>query len=584
MLPIPAQIHLTRRFKMKRTVLDAAVPRAIAIGAALALAGCGGGGGGSSTSGTTAAPAMATANVAITDAPGDDYQHVWVTISAISFHTDPDAIWDPADASWQTTTLPAPQTVDLTQLNNGTLDMLFSGLQLPPGTYRQIRLFLAGSHDALTNSAQQTHNGLGQPLQWNDQVEYLSGASTLESPLEIAHPVQGIQLLGTFSLAAGGTLNLAVDFNLEESIVPFAHGALNSFTMRPVLRYFDLDQSGAIIGSVNPAALCPVSVPAASCAYNLIVKAELLEPDGSRHYVERATNVNPTTGRFTLFPVWSRDGDGNLLAYDVLVRGRNMDTFIVQGVSAPMGGLPASGATVVPQLNPVHSAEYTAQLAQPLAPLTSGDVLFQQTLPGTSAPYEVRWVNTDPFSGLLRIPEPLVTGTLQLAPYSASALSFTPVTPAEGPGSYSVAANEIAYYVLSSDSLMAAPVGASTTFSVAAPTLVARASNGSVSGNLALANLNPSYDTCEMVIARFASAITSIDCTAMLATNGGAFSIANLPAGSASSRLAGAYYYAYVRLSDSASTAPATIAPFPGFIDLRSTNAVTGFNGTVIGS
>jgi hypothetical protein len=564
----------------KQTVLPW-LPAATMTAIALALAACGGGGGGS---GGSPSAAMATANVAITDAPSDDYQHVWVTLTAIAFHTDPNAVWSSSDASWQLMTLPSPVTVDLAQLNNGTMNNLFNNLQLPAGTYRQMRLFLAGSHDALTNSAQQTENGLGQPLQWNDQVEYISSGTTLEAPLQIARPVQGLQLLGTFEMVAGGTLNLAVDFNLEESVVPFAHGAQTAFTMKPSLRYFDLNQSGAIVGSVDPASLCPVGAPATTCSYNLIVKAELLTADGSRHYVARATSVNPTTGQYVLFPIWANDSSGNALSYDVLVRGRNMDSFLIQSVGTSMGASPTSGATSIPQVTPVNVSEYTAQLGAALAPLTSGELLFQQTLPGNSAPYEVRWVNTDPFTGMLHLPEPLVTGPIQVAPYAASTLSFTPVTPAEGSGAYSVAANEIAYYTLSSNSVLAAPVGSSTTFTVASPTLDAGVVNGSVSGNLAFASLNPAYNQCSLVIARFASIMTSVDCTSLLATHGGAFSIANLPAGSSSERVPGAYYYAYVLLSNSASSAPATIAPMPGFIDLRSTDSVTAFNDTVIGS
>src|SRR5512143_781875 len=131
----------------------------LAIAAAFLLAGllAGCGGGGSST------PATGTVNVALTDGPGDDYDHVWVTVKAISFHTDPNAVWSSTDATWQTTTLPAPVTLDLANLTNGALNQVFAGMKLPAGTYRQIRIFLAGFNDAPTASA------VAAALAYNDQ-------------------------------------------------------------------------------------------------------------------------------------------------------------------------------------------------------------------------------------------------------------------------------------------------------------------------------------------------------------------------------------------------------------------------------
>ena len=318
----------------------------------LALGACGGGGG----SGSAMPTPNGVANVQITDGPGDEFQHVWVTITSLAFHTSADQVWSASDATWITKTLPAPVTLDLASLNNGTLNStLFAGLSLPQGTYRQIRFFFDGAEAPLDASALATVDSNGAALQWNDQVEYLAPGTTQasESPLEIAYPTQGIQLQGSFTVGAGAALNLAVDFDLERMIVPFNHDGQTYFTMRPNLQYFDLSQSAAITGTIDPTHLCPSAAAtlaqAPACAFNIVVKAETLAADGSRHVVARETMADPVTGRFTLYPLATKDAGGKAIAaYDVLIRGRNLETMIVTSVPVTSGTSPCrnrSGST-----------------------------------------------------------------------------------------------------------------------------------------------------------------------------------------------------------------------------------------------
>jgi hypothetical protein len=574
-----------------------------ALFAALTLEGCGGGGGGASAPAAPASP-TGTVNVQVTDGPSDEFQHVWVTITAIAFHTDPNAAWNPGDAVWQKTTLPAPVTIDLTTLNNGALNALFSGLSLPVGTYRQIRFFFDGAEASLDASALATRDSNGATLQWNDQVEYLDGRNgwaITESPLEIAYPKQGIQLVGTFDVSAGSTLNLAVDFDLEHIIVPFNHGGQTYFTMRPTLFYFDMSEVGAIAGTVNPAQLCQTAgaelANPPTCAFNLIVKAELLSADGSRHYVARETTVDPATGAFTLYPLPTKDHAGNpIAAYDVLIRGREFETMLVTGVPVTAGTAPHGTGSAAPTLlqsiaivATVNSAEYTAQLAAPLAPLSSGYAIFQQTLPGSGAvPYEVRWRNTDPFTGLFRNPIPLqgASSAIHLAPYNGgSTLAFSPVVPLEGAGAYTVADNAVAYYTLSAGTVMSAPtVGTTQTFTPGVPALASGVQSGTVDVTLSFSGIHVD-DNCELVLARFAAIIDTYDCSALLSnTTPAMFSLTGVPAGSTATPVPGAYYYAYVRLWSSASPkATRQIVPLPGFVDLRATPSQT-LNGTVPGA
>src|SRR5882762_8680981 len=116
------------------------------LSASLALSSCGGGGSSST------APMFGAVSVAVTDAPSTDFDHVWITVNSIRFHRLDFA--RPDDPNWLTYSLPQPVTVDLTQLANGNLASVFSSIELPVGTYRQIRLLLADDDATLTTSAQ----------------------------------------------------------------------------------------------------------------------------------------------------------------------------------------------------------------------------------------------------------------------------------------------------------------------------------------------------------------------------------------------------------------------------------------------
>lgn len=554
----------------------------LALSSVLVLLTACGGGGGSSAPAVTPTPAadVGTVNVQITDGPGDEYDHVWVTIKSIAFHTDANQVWNAKDATWKTYTLPAPVTLDLANLTNGALNAVFANLQLPSGSYKQIRLFMAGFDDTLSASAQSSG------LIYNDQVDYTDDVGTAHHvPLEIAYPTQGMQLNGTFNVTAGSTLNLAVDFDLEHDLVRFIHGDAGAqeyyFTMKPNLRYFDLSQAGAIIGKIDPAVLCS-GTNRTGCGYNFVVKAETLTPDGTRHYDLRATTVK-ADGSFTLFPVPAGQ------TYDVLIRGRNVETSLIKGVTVAAGSTAASGAAalstgvITPTLD--ATGEYFAQFSGPMAP-TSGWALFQQTLPGAGeVPYEVRWANTNPYSGLLMRPEALANGPLHVANYVAGgAPVFSAVVPQEGGGGYSVAGNGLGYYMLSANALLTSPgsntVASPVLFAAPTPALSSKVVAGTVSGNIQQLTAG-TYDKGYLVISRFANIVDTVDISGILTANqgaGGAYSV-TLPAGSSTAAVPGAYYYAYLRVWNSAHPKKTTkVVPVDGFIDLRSSASASGIN------
>lgn len=546
------------------------------------LVGCGGG------SGSSSAPPTGNLTMQVTDGPGSDFDHVWVTITEIDFHTDADAT--KSDASWQKKPLVKPLTIDLAQLNNGVLSDVLSTVQLPVGTYKQIRLFLVGSEDPLTPSSQAITDAEtpAQSLQWNNQVEYTDAlGNILEAPLEIAYPTQGIQLNGTFTITANSTLRIAVDFDLEHDVVPFKRGLLTGFTLKPNLHYYDLDQAGAITGQVDTSKLCAVDgrgIPTSvtNCAFNLIVKAELLSLDGKRHYDARATNVNPQTGKFTLYPLLVKDLNGNPLHYDVMIRGRQMETMLITDVTPVLGTTPTVNPTVI-QTNAlpltVNTNEYQAQFSTALSPLTGGYAIFQQTLSSDGIPYEIRWANTDPFTGKLWSKLWLENAVVHVAPYNSAAdLNFTPTTPIEGSNdAYTVGVNEIAYHDLVNSPTAVTSSGSS--FNPPTPTLSSGIQDGTINFELTLAIGNSgiyTYDKGIIVLSRFANIITTKDISADLTGASSAFSLTGIPAGSTALPVRGAYYYSYLMVWDSRFPFKSRkVVPITQMIDLRTTNATT---------
>ena len=541
--------------------------------AGLMLAACGGGGG--STTGAAPAPAATgTVNLAVTDGPMLDATNVWVTIKQVDFHTSSNA--NGADSNWQKFPLTAPVTIDLNQLSNGALNQVFTGLSLPVGSYQQIRLYLASADDALSASAS------AAGLTYNDQVTYTpttgpNAGVVTKAPLEIAAPTQGIGLVGTFNVVANQTLSLAVEFDVGHDVVRYKHGSLDAFTMKPVLRYYDLSQSGAITGRIDTTA-CK-TLPLACSGF--VVKAERPSADGTYNTVARWTQVK-ADGSFTLFPLPASAGQ----TYDIMVRGRNAQTMIVKAVPVTVGGTPASGATAVSNaaLAAQTSAEFNVAVSPALSP-TGGAVQFYQTPSATDKPYEIRFRSLNPFTGdfttLAGNTFPLTSAAPLVGSYVAGGSpSLVASGPQEGAGSYTPVASAGGYARTSGTVVNALQ----TTSTFAAPSAAAGVAQlGSVSG--AIVGGTGNWTNGQIVVARFGTVVNTVDISS--AINGGNYTVGKLPSGSVAQPLGGsflgggAYYYAYARLWNSANTQGPNGTPrirtvaIDGVADLRTSASAT---------
>jgi hypothetical protein len=553
---------------------------ALAVAAALGLCACGGGSGssnsGSSGSGSTP---TGTVNVNVMDAPTKDFDHVWVTIREIRFHTSNAVAAN--DPGWLSYPLATPVSVDLAALDNGSMSEVFAGLTPPAGTYQQIRFVLVSDAAPLSDSA------VSAGLTYNDQVNYTDAAGASHvAALEIAAPTAGIGLNGTFTVTAATPLNLALDFDIGHDVVKFIHGGNNAFTLKPLLQYFDLSQSGAVNGQVDLTNVCSSTATAAltNCAYNLVIKSEQLSADGSHHAATRFTTIRPD-GSFTLYPVRVPAGQ-TTTNIDVLVRGRNMDTILVRGVPVTAGSTPTSNAATVSALPlPLTiDTEYTANASTPMSP--SGSWLnFFQTLTATGqseVPYEVRYRHVDPFTGVFVDAIPLSTGPIQLGAYVAGGSpTLQANTPAQANGGFQVVASALDYTRAVDATILTSGAPSFSFAQLAVNPAVGVAD--SISGTIAQGTANQ-YDSGYLVVVRMGVIVQTLSISSVLTQNagmGGAFTVANLPGGTATQTLPGAYYYLYARVWNSASPLTTTKRiDFSGFADLR-TGSATGINVTL---
>jgi len=164
-------------------------------------------------------PGFGTVRISMTDAPGD-YDAVNVVVREVRVH----AADDNDGSGWFTVRPAADTTIDLLSLTNGGFVTLGSDL-VPAGRYDQIRLVLGDGSTIVVNG--------------------------VTSPLKVPSGEQsGIKVMGLFTVPAGGSVDLGLDFDAAHSIHQTGNGR---WMMNPVIRLMVLASSGAIAGQLDPA-------------------------------------------------------------------------------------------------------------------------------------------------------------------------------------------------------------------------------------------------------------------------------------------------------------------------------------------
>lgn len=191
------------------------------IGAsALALAACGG----SDSSGNNSPDSNSgRLSVAVTDAPIDAANHVFVEFSGVSIK--------PADGDVIELTLEENASIDLLSLQGSLSEALVTDEEVPAGEYEWVRLHVNAEHDGVLDSYIELDTG--------NQLELRvpSGSQT------------GLKLVSGFTVAAGGNTNITIDFDLRKSVV--LPGGQAGAMLKPALRLIDNTVVGTVAGSVD---------------------------------------------------------------------------------------------------------------------------------------------------------------------------------------------------------------------------------------------------------------------------------------------------------------------------------------------
>lgn len=164
-----------------------------------------------------------TFNVRLTDAPAtfDAVNITFSEVSVIPSGGDPIVVSD------------LVQTLNLIEWSNGNSTPLGS-IELEAGTYNQIRLII----DTATVTVDGVESGVKVP----------SGAQT------------GLKLTHQFTMEAGSTYDLMIDFDASRSIVNTGSPINPSYLLKPTIRLVAVATSGSISGTITNDENLPVAM------------------------------------------------------------------------------------------------------------------------------------------------------------------------------------------------------------------------------------------------------------------------------------------------------------------------------------
>lgn len=197
--------------------------------AALALAAC---------SDSTGSNGPATVSIRLHDAPGD-LKEAWVKVDRIYLQgtSSGDSVSGRVD-------LLTTQTgwLNLTQLTGSNFATLVSGVQVPAGSYTQLRFVVCNAYVVTQTGAVYATSGASLPAG-------VTATGTLQVPSGCQSGLKVNLPGGAVSLESGAQI-LSVDFDVSQS---FGHqaGASGKWVMHPVMTATEIGFSAGISGTVS---------------------------------------------------------------------------------------------------------------------------------------------------------------------------------------------------------------------------------------------------------------------------------------------------------------------------------------------
>lgn len=300
------------------------------------------------------ASGMAQVKVTLSDpatcaAPDGPYSHAYVTISDVQANVSSSA--GANDSSWVDLTpslSAAPKQVDLLGLagNSCFLATLGDNMELQAGSYQQIRLILASTS---ANVSGDMCNGQGNcvVLTADSSVHTLQLSSEAQTGIKIP---SGQIAGGQFTISAGQTKDLNIDFNTCSSIVKEGNG---QYRLKPVLHAGEVSTaSSSINGKVLDAGT--------GNAVNGTVQIALEQKDSAGIDRVVMSTTTASDGTFVFCPVPQG-------SYDVVIVGTGTTGAIyipeiITGVStgSTIGTVSVNASTFVPTTAPTLTGQVTS--------------------------------------------------------------------------------------------------------------------------------------------------------------------------------------------------------------------------------
>jgi len=348
------------RNPMLRTWITAGTTTVLALSIAFLLACASGNNSGSSPQTASAATTTITISDPATcsSGTGGPFSHVFVTVTDVVINASASA--GDNDSSWIDLTpnlKKSPQQIDLLgQANNQCfLASLGSTTELQAGSYQQIRVMLAPNNATVSGDK---CNGTANcvVLAADNSIHTLLLSSEAQTGLKIpSSQIAG----GNFTVAAGQTKDLNIDFNTCSSIVTQGNG---QYRLKPVLHAGEVSTTSTSINGK----LVDKTTGQAIVGGKAIVALEQKDAGGIDRVVMETTP--DSTGGFVFCPVPA----GNYDVIAVAINGANVEyaATITTGVTpgsalgnVPM--LPTTGTNTGP--GSITGTVTTANAAMPVA-------------------------------------------------------------------------------------------------------------------------------------------------------------------------------------------------------------------------
>jgi hypothetical protein len=389
---------------------------------------------------------MASISTSVSDpatcgAPQGPFSHVFVTITDVEIHQSADA--GPSDAGWIDLTpslKSSPKQVDLLAAANNQcfLATLGSNTEIQPGTYQQIRVFLAANGTAVAgNQCDVAANCVMLTADSSNTPHALQLSSESQTGIKIP---SGQIAGGKFQVAAGDVKDLNIDFNACASIVTQGNGM---YRLKPVLHGAEASLTSASIQGM----VVDGSTGIAIIGGNTVVALEQNDGAGvDRVIMETVTDAN---GNFVFCPAPSGtfdvviaaiNGAGTVYAATVITgvqSGNSLGHVPLTTAGAPAsitgqittttGSAPTAADLQLSALQPITENSSTVMITTPLAQQSAATATLT-TATDASCP-----ANTDCASYTLAVP----ASNPSVGAFSSSG-NQTPAPPASGAVNYTV--------------------------------------------------------------------------------------------------------------------------------------------------